>query len=169
MNAEDAASLLSAGPILLYDGECGVCSGAVQWILARDRERSLRFAALESALGRDLRALCAVDPRVDSLLWIERAGAGTHRSETRSSEAPSSSALSIAAPAAVRVRMHSEAVRAVLAYLGGWRARVGRLLGLVPRPLADLGYRTFARHRLAVAPRMCLLPTPEQRTRFLGT
>lgn len=160
MNAEDAASLLSAGPILLYDGECGVCSGAVQWILARDRERSLRFAALESALGRDLRALCAVDPRVDSLLWIERAGAGTRRSETQSSEVSSSE---------LQVRMYSGAVRAVLAYLGGWRARVGGLLGLVPRPLADLGYRTFARHRLAIAPRMCLLPTPEERTRFLGT
>lgn len=146
MNTADAASLLSAGPILLYDGECGVCSGAVQWILARDHERTLRFAALESAVGRDLRALAAVDPSVDSLLWVERAEAS-----------------------GLCARTHSGAIRAVLAYLGGGHALLGRLLGVVPRPLADLGYRTFARHRLALAPPECLLPTAAERARFLGT
>lgn len=146
MNAEDAASLLSAGPILLYDGECGVCSSAVRWILARDRRMTLRFAALESSVGRELRALCSVDPNIDSLLWVE----------PRDGRGPG-------------VRAYAAGLASVLTYLGGRHALFGRLLGLVPRALADFGYRTFARHRLAIAPRQCLLPSPSERARFLGT
>jgi predicted DCC family thiol-disulfide oxidoreductase YuxK len=54
-------------------------------------------------------------------------------------------------------------------YLGGgwrWMARVGRL---VPRKLRDAVYDLVARnrHRLARRSERCLLPTPEQRRRFL--
>src|SRR6187551_3430294 len=66
-----ASALLREGPILLYDGSCGVCSQAVQWVLAHERSHSLRFAALESAVGRELRELAGVAVEVDSMLWTE--------------------------------------------------------------------------------------------------
>lgn len=33
-------------PVLLYDGVCGFCNGAVQTILRFDRHGTLRFAAV---------------------------------------------------------------------------------------------------------------------------
>ncbi|MGD2018124.1 MAG: DCC1-like thiol-disulfide oxidoreductase family protein, partial [Planctomycetota bacterium] len=38
-------------PLLLYDGECGLCSRTVRFVLRRDRLKRLRFAALRSAAG----------------------------------------------------------------------------------------------------------------------
>ena len=65
------AEVLRDGPILLYDGNCGVCSEAVQWVLAHERSHSLRFAPLDSAVGNELRALAGVAADVDSVLWAE--------------------------------------------------------------------------------------------------
>lgn len=62
---------LRDGPILLYDGNCGVCSRAVQWVLAHERYHFLRFAPLESAIGHQLRSLGGVAPEEDSMLWTE--------------------------------------------------------------------------------------------------
>jgi predicted DCC family thiol-disulfide oxidoreductase YuxK len=136
--------LLKDGPILLYDGECGVCSRSVQWILAHERSHSLRFAPLESALGRALSAEAQISQEVDSMLWVEASEHG------------------------VRARFWSSAVFATLRYVGGpWRFLA--LLKVVPAPVRDLFYRTFARHRLKVAPKMCLIPRPEARARFLAT
>lgn len=41
-------------PIVLYDGECGLCDRFVQFTLARDSKGVFRFAALQSSIGRDL-------------------------------------------------------------------------------------------------------------------
>lgn len=136
--------LLNDGPILLYDGECGVCSRSVQWILAHERRHSLRFAPLKSALGRALSAEAKVSEDVDSLLWVEASEHG------------------------VRARFWSNAVFATLGYVGGpWRLLA--LLKVVPTPVRDYFYRTFARHRLKVAPPVCLVPRAEARARFLST
>src|SRR6185503_7836994 len=37
--------------LLLYDGECGFCHGAVRFVLAHDRRAAFRFAALQSAVA----------------------------------------------------------------------------------------------------------------------
>ncbi|MBK7833023.1 MAG: DUF393 domain-containing protein [Gemmatimonadetes bacterium] len=47
------ALLEEHGLVLLYDGECGLCDRTVQWVLKRDREGSMRFAPLKSAVGRE--------------------------------------------------------------------------------------------------------------------
>ena len=52
----------SEAPLLLFDGECGLCSAAVQFILKRDRRRRLRFAALQTELGREIMAAQGLDP-----------------------------------------------------------------------------------------------------------
>jgi len=38
----------AAGPILFYDGVCGLCDRLVQFVLRRDRAARFRFAALQS-------------------------------------------------------------------------------------------------------------------------
>src|SRR5262245_44726111 len=41
-----------SGPILLYDGVCGLCNRAVQFILRHDPHGRFRFAALQSDFAR---------------------------------------------------------------------------------------------------------------------
>lgn len=43
-------------PILLFDGVCNLCNGAIQFIIPRDPEGKIRFAPLQSELGTDIRA-----------------------------------------------------------------------------------------------------------------
>lgn len=36
---------------MLFDGECGLCNGFVDFLLARDRDHRLRFGALQGETG----------------------------------------------------------------------------------------------------------------------
>ena len=145
--AQRQARASTGDAVLLYDGSCGLCARSVQFVLRHERaSHRLRFATLQGPHG--IRALAAQPSLagVDSVVWLERSGDGTERALVR-----------------------SDAVLAVLDYLGGgwrWLARVGRL---VPRLSRDMLYRVVAGHRYRVFGRdgSCLLPTPEQRTRFL--
>ena len=140
---QPSSDLLRAGPILLYDGRCGVCSEAVQWVLAHERTHSLRFAPLESALGSELRALAGVATNVDSMLWTELRDGRVHAD------------------------LRSSAMLRVLGYVGGpWRWLTA--LRVVPQFVRDLGYRAFARVRYRIVPQSCLVPTAEERARFLS-
>jgi predicted DCC family thiol-disulfide oxidoreductase YuxK len=137
------AELLRNGPILLYDGSCGVCSEIVQWVLAHERSHSLRFAPLESAVGEELRALAGVAADVDSVVWAELRD-GLVCTDTRSS-------------AALRV----------VDYVGGpWRWLT--VLRVVPAFIRDAGYRAFAKMRYRLRAQACLVPTADERMRFLG-
>jgi len=135
---------LKEGPVLLYDGECGVCSRSVQWILEHENSTSLRFASLQSDVGRGLRAEAQIPDGIDSLLWVEEENGVT------------------------RARKWSSSVVSALLYVGGpWR--VVAWFRFIPRPIRDFGYRLFAKHRQKFAPTTCLIPAPETRTRFLDS
>ena len=81
---------------------------------------------------------------VDSVVWFEPTAAGG------------------------RVRYHSAAGLAVLRHLGGFWGVLGALGWLVPRPLRDAVYWAIAGRRFDLVAPACLLPTPEQRGRFLA-
>ncbi|HYP74737.1 MAG TPA: DCC1-like thiol-disulfide oxidoreductase family protein [Polyangiaceae bacterium] len=137
------ADLLEDGPILLYDGNCGVCSQAVQWVLAHERSHSLRFAALESAVGSELRRSAGVPADVDSMLWTEWRDGRVHAD------------------------IRSSALLRVLDYIGGpWRWLTA--LRVVPAFLRDAGYRTLAKWRYRLRAPSCLVPSAHERVRFLG-
>jgi predicted DCC family thiol-disulfide oxidoreductase YuxK len=134
--------------ILLFDGTCGFCARNVQFVLRHERaRRSLRFASLQSGIGTQLMARRGDLRGVDSVLWLEPA---TDNS-----------------PESVLVR--SAAVLRVLRYLGGIWTVVAAIGALVPRVLRDSIYDFVARHRhrLAGGGPSCLVPTPEQRSRFI--
>ena len=40
--------------IILFDGVCNLCSGSVQFIIARDANKVFRFASLQSEIGKQL-------------------------------------------------------------------------------------------------------------------
>jgi len=136
-----APLLQEHGFVLLYDGVCGLCNRTVRWILRHDRDGAMRFAPLDSAIGREARRLLPSLAGVDSVILLHRDGAW----------------------------VKSTAVLEIARYVGGpWRlALIGYLL---PRALRDWMYDRVARVRYRVFGRYdaCPLPPPEQRQRFLG-
>jgi predicted DCC family thiol-disulfide oxidoreductase YuxK len=136
------------GAVLLFDGTCGFCAGSVQFVLRHEaRNRSLRFASLQSATGARVRAAHPELNSINSVIWYEPAANG--RRET--------------------VLVRSNAVLHVLRYLGGvWRV-LGALGCAVPRALRDRLYDLVARHRhrLVRGGQACLVPAPDQRDRFI--
>lgn len=132
---------------LLYDGTCGLCARSVQFILAREKpgRATIQFATLQ---GPTAAALLQGHPQlreVDSAIWVN--------DDT--------------SPPTVLVR--SNAVLAVLRYVGGVWGVVARISAIVPRFIRDAVYDMVARTRYGIFGRdqSCLLPTPEQRKRFL--
>lgn len=133
---------------MLYDGNCGLCSSAVQWILARDHQGLIHFAALESPLGQAIQQRHPELPAgIDSVLFVE--------TDDRSGQ----EAVSWRSRAIFRLAVHLPRPWRFLA----WGS-------LFPAPLTDLGYRLVARFRYAIWGRadQCRVPTATERQRFLA-
>ena len=130
-------------PLLLYDGVCGFCNKSVQMILAKDKRGTLRFAPLQSKLGKEIIAQHHLED-IDSVVFVDRSS-GKEEIAVRSS-----AALKIAA------------------YLGGWW-RFFAVFKIVPRPLRDFFYDLFAKYRYRLFGKhdSCLLPAPQVRARFI--
>ena len=133
--------------VLLYDGTCGFCDGAVKFVLRVDRRGELRFAAIESDFGAAVLQRHPALATVDSVVYVEDPGGADER-----------------------VTVRSEAALRVARYLGGpWRA-LGAVARLVPAPVRDFLYDRFAAIRYRVFGRVdsCDLPAPEVRARFIA-
>jgi predicted DCC family thiol-disulfide oxidoreductase YuxK len=143
-HARGYTPIVNPPSVLLYDGDCGFCAGSVQFLLRHeppDRRALLRFAPLQGAFGRSIAQGSPRGVELRSVLWVR----GADRI----------------------VFERSDAALQALTHLGGlWSvlATVGRL---VPRALRDAVYDLVARRRYRVAAPACLLPSPEQRARFL--
>ncbi|CAK0781790.1 hypothetical protein CVIRNUC_005471 [Coccomyxa viridis] len=59
-------------PIVLFDGVCNLCNGGVRFALTQDPQESLRFAALQSNIGRALLQRCGRQPDdISSIVLVE--------------------------------------------------------------------------------------------------
>ena len=56
--------------IILFDGICNLCNGAVNFILKRDKKKQFRFVALQSEKGIDLISKFKIAPETDSIILI---------------------------------------------------------------------------------------------------
>jgi len=141
--------MIETGALLLFDGTCGFCARSVQFVLQREhRRRTLRFASLDSSIGREVRAQYPELDGVDSVVWIEAGDS----------------------PRDYRLFVRSEAVFRVLKYLGGIWTALAVAGAIVPKAFRDRVYDFIARHRHKIIPReaeSCLLPSPDQRARFI--
>lgn len=58
--------------IILFDGVCNLCNGAVIYIIKRDKKNVFKFAALQSEIGAQLIAKFNIDTEiVDSIILID--------------------------------------------------------------------------------------------------
>ncbi len=48
--------MTSDRPVVLFDGVCNLCNGAVNFIIDRDAHQQFRFASLQSEVGEELLA-----------------------------------------------------------------------------------------------------------------
>src|SRR5690606_25920429 len=65
-------------PVLLFDGVCNLCSGAVQFILKNEKDQELRFASLQSSVGKELLNQFNMDTKsTDSIVLINNQHAFT--------------------------------------------------------------------------------------------
>jgi predicted DCC family thiol-disulfide oxidoreductase YuxK len=139
---------MSNGALLLYDGTCGFCAESVQFVLRHEGgNRSLRFASLQSPTGTAVRARHPELEGVDSVIWYEPGG--TDGNDV--------------------VLVRSRAVLRTLRYLGGIWSALAAIGAIIPRAIRDRIYDFVARHRhrLVRGGDVCVLPTPDQRQRFL--
>ncbi|WP_266368813.1 thiol-disulfide oxidoreductase DCC family protein [Tellurirhabdus rosea] len=127
--------------ILLFDGVCNLCNGAVNFIIDRDPAGHFRFAALQSEAGKALlRKHHFPDTHLDSLILVTDG----------------------------RVLTRSDAALAVARGLsGGWPLLA--VFRFLPRPLRDAVYDWVARNRYRWFGKedTCRLPSPALKARFL--
>lgn len=147
MEAREALALNDDAPVLLYDGTCGFCNASVQFIIARDRRGTMRFAPLQSDVGQQVIGRHPHLEGVDSVVYVD--GIGDTRGE--------------------KVAIRSAAALAVCSYLGApwsWAA----VTRIVPARLRDMAYDFIARHRYRFFGRhdACMLPPRDVRDRFIG-
>ncbi|HKP81917.1 MAG TPA: thiol-disulfide oxidoreductase DCC family protein [Pyrinomonadaceae bacterium] len=137
----------TAGPILFYDGVCGLCNTLVQFLLKHDKRGRLRFASLQSDFAERVLHRHGFDPKdLDTLHVVENY------------EQPDE-----------RVLQRSDAILRAGRELGGHWSVLAGIAKIVPRPLRDIAYRFVAQNRYRVFGKYetCMLPDPNQRSRFL--
>jgi predicted DCC family thiol-disulfide oxidoreductase YuxK len=129
------------GAIVLFDGVCNFCNGAVNWVIERDTAGYFKFAALQSEIGQELTAKHGIDTsETDSIVLVEDEKVYTY----------STAALRIAR------RLN-----------GIWSWAYSFIV--IPKPVRDFFYKLFAKYRywLFGKREACMMPTPEIRARFL--
>ncbi|MFZ1699278.1 MAG: thiol-disulfide oxidoreductase DCC family protein [Pyrinomonadaceae bacterium] len=127
--------------IVLFDGVCNFCNGAVNFIIRHDAGKKFSFAPLQSEIGQQMKAKYEIGDDIDSVVLIENG----------------------------RAYMHSAAGLRIAKRLGGvWS--LGYVFIIVPAFIRDSCYKVFAKYRYRLFGRQdaCMLPTPDVRKRFLS-
>lgn len=128
--------------VLVFDGVCVLCSHWVGFVLRHDRQGLYKFAAMQTATGRELLIEHGIDPDdPNSFLLLE-----TGRGYT-----------------------DTDAIVRVLRSFGGQWKIAAMLLAVVPRVVRDSLYRWMARNRYRLFGRhdVCIVPSAHSADRFL--
>jgi len=128
--------------IIIFDGVCNFCNGAVRFISKRDPDGLFAFTPMQSALAKELIEKYDIDNvGIDTFLLIK--DGNTH----------------IWTDAAMEIARE---------LTGGWW--MFNAFRIVPAAIRDYFYRLFARNRYALFGRTdeCVMPSEELKRRFLG-
>jgi len=129
--------------IILFDGVCNLCNGAVNFIIDHDPQMNFKFAAIQSKTGSRLMQELKISTSnltPESIILIEQN----------------------------RFYTHSTAVLKIALQLKGfWKLTYSFIL--VPKFLRDWAYRLIAknRYRWFGKQESCRIPTPELTERFI--
>lgn len=134
-----------AGPVVLYDGLCGLCNAWVTVLVEADRRARLRFAPLQGAFASEVLTRHPELAGVDSLVLVEEPGTPDERVSVRST-------------AALRITRRLPGIWPLFS-----------VFGLIPRRLRDWWYDRVAEHRTERfgTYESCPAPPEDMRSRFL--
>lgn len=134
-------SNITTHKIILFDGVCNLCNGAVTFVIKRDPKDHFRFAALQSDIGQALVAEHNIDTtKVDSIILIENN----------------------------RVYSKSTAALRIAKYMrGAYPLLYGFII--IPNFIRNWVYDFVARNRYKWYGKKdaCMIPTPELKAKFL--
>ncbi len=127
--------------ILLFDGDCNLCNGAVKFILKHEKNNDLLFASLQSPIGKKLLNFHHIDVnKTDSLIYI------------------SNNQAFVKSLAALKISKDLKGLYPLL-----------NLFVVIPSFIRDSVYDYVARNRYKWFGKneSCMIPTPETKKRFL--
>jgi predicted DCC family thiol-disulfide oxidoreductase YuxK len=127
--------------IVVFDAQCLLCNGSVQFLLRHDRRAKFEFASIQGTAGAALLDKSGLTPdSLETFLLID----------------------------GEQSWQQSAAIFQIFHELG-WPWRLAWIGWLVPAPLRDAAYRWLARHRYRIFGRseVCLMPSPPHASRFL--
>jgi predicted DCC family thiol-disulfide oxidoreductase YuxK len=128
-------------PVILFDGLCNFCNGAINFVLKQDKKGIFRFAPLQSEAGRRLlQQYHLPTDEFESFVLIDDGKVYTKSS------------------AALRVMNKLP-----------WYWKEAQIFRVIPTIFRDAIYDFIARNRYKWFGKkdQCMLPTPEMRSRFL--
>jgi predicted DCC family thiol-disulfide oxidoreductase YuxK len=128
--------------IVIFDGVCNFCNGAVNFIINRDPDELFVFTPMQSQLAKNLMAQHQIpNVGIDTFVLIK----------------------------AGRAYVFSNAALEIAQDLKGYWY-LFTLFKLLPSSFRDFFYKLFARHRYRLFGRSdtCMMPTEELRARFVG-
>ena len=127
--------------VVLFDGVCNLCNGAVQFIIKRDPGARFKFASLQSAYGKSQMVKYKLDPEALHSIVVIDNGIAYQRSD-----------------AALKIASNLQ---------GPWSALGG--LRAVPRFIRDVVYNLVAKSRYSLYGKRdsCMIPDEGFRARFI--
>lgn len=127
--------------IILFDGVCNLCNGAVTFIIKHDKKDSFRFAALESAFGRELLATHNIDSTVTDSIILVRGNSAFAKAE-----------------AALHIAKKMSGLWPLL-----------HVFNVLPNKVNNFFYDYIARNRYKWFGKKesCMIPTPALKSKFL--
>jgi predicted DCC family thiol-disulfide oxidoreductase YuxK len=137
--------------LMVFDGLCGLCNRAVQWVIRRDHADRFRFVPQQSALAEAILSRHGIDREAmlkSNSVYLVLDFGSDHE----------------------RLLAQSDVTVKLLVSLGGRFRFLGHLLRVVPAFLRNAAYGLFARNRYWLTGRyeVCPLPTDVERSKFLG-
>ncbi|GIT89962.1 thiol-disulfide oxidoreductase [Jannaschia pagri] len=132
---------LKGHDVIVFDGECVLCSRFFRFVLRHDKQSRFRFVTAQSPLGQALYGDLGLptDDFETNLVIVNN-----------------------------QIHQRLNAFAAAMSALG-WPWRVLASARYVPEPLSSTLYHAIARRRYRIFGRYdhCMIPTPEVRDRFL--
>ncbi len=127
--------------IVVFDAQCLLCNGSVQFLLRNDRRARFKFASIQGSTGTELLAKAGLTPSgLETFLLVD----------------------------GEQSWQQSAAIFRVLSELG-WLWRAAWIFWLIPASVRDACYRWLARNRYRIFGRseVCLIPSKTDAARFL--
>ncbi|MCM8526878.1 MAG: DCC1-like thiol-disulfide oxidoreductase family protein [Lentisphaeraceae bacterium] len=130
----------SENAIVIFDGQCNLCSSSVKFIIERDKKAYFKFLPLQSEQAKKLLENKNTEQNLDSVVLVEND----------------------------EVFIRSRAALKISAKLT-WPWRIVSWLRIIPSFLIDPLYKLVAKSRYKIWGKTeeCMLPSPELKDRFL--